>query len=223
MFHFPAAARGRCRPHDGTAGFPIRKSSDQKPCPGHIAASNVLHRYCLPRHPPYALASNPHDPSGNGGKPQAHGKNSAGNTNHHTNDHTQNDQTPDSEESGEINSRRHPQKGVPCSRPLSSSQTHAPARHPPHRGTGDRHGARNTSHAKRRGVAVREPKSMPRTTPGRTARDRRPKGRLHSSTSSPTHPAHRGRGTTAADSGLKISVEREVIQPHLPVRLPCST
>ena len=33
--------------------------------------------------------------------------------------------------------------------------------HPPHQGTGDRHGARNTSHAKRRGVAVREPKSMP--------------------------------------------------------------
>ena len=24
---------------------------------GIIASSNVLHRYCLPRHPPYALAS----------------------------------------------------------------------------------------------------------------------------------------------------------------------
>ena len=57
--------RSRYRPMT-VGGFPIRKSSDQSPVggsPRHIAASNVLHRSCLPRHPPYALASNTHHES----------------------------------------------------------------------------------------------------------------------------------------------------------------
>ncbi|ORB79032.1 hypothetical protein BST46_15980 [Mycobacterium timonense] len=39
-------------------GFPIRKSSDQcsvDSSPRHIAASHVLHRLSMPRHPPCAL------------------------------------------------------------------------------------------------------------------------------------------------------------------------
>jgi hypothetical protein len=39
-------------------GFPIRKSSDQRlvdSSPRHIAASHVLHRLSMPRHPPCAL------------------------------------------------------------------------------------------------------------------------------------------------------------------------
>ena len=39
-------------------GFPIRKSSDQRSVdssPRHIAASHVLHRLSMPRHPPCAL------------------------------------------------------------------------------------------------------------------------------------------------------------------------
>jgi hypothetical protein len=39
-------------------GFPIRKSSDLSSVdssPRHIAASHVLHRLLMPRHPPYAL------------------------------------------------------------------------------------------------------------------------------------------------------------------------
>lgn len=39
-------------------GFPIRKSSDLRSVdssPRHIAASHVLHRLLMPRHPPYAL------------------------------------------------------------------------------------------------------------------------------------------------------------------------
>ena len=191
-------------------GFPHSEILGSKPCWRLPEAYRSLKRpssVLSAKHPPYALASNPHDPSGNGGKPQAHGKNSAGNTNHHTNDHTQNDQTPDSEESGEINSRRHPRKGVPCSRPLSSSQTttHPHASPPTPPGTGDRHGARNTSHAKRRGVAVREPKACPHHSwTHRTTGT--PEGRLHSSTpATPTHPAHPGQGGThrPPDSGLK--------------------
>jgi hypothetical protein len=41
-------------------GFPIRKSPDQSLLSGSprlIAASHVLHRHLLPRHPPYALSS----------------------------------------------------------------------------------------------------------------------------------------------------------------------
>src|SRR5438105_14250547 len=40
------------------AGFPIRKSRDQRlvsPSPGLIAAAHVLHRLSAPRHPPCAL------------------------------------------------------------------------------------------------------------------------------------------------------------------------
>jgi hypothetical protein len=39
-------------------GYPIRKSSDHSSAdssPRHIAASHVLHRLLMPRHPPYAL------------------------------------------------------------------------------------------------------------------------------------------------------------------------
>src|ERR1700742_498986 len=39
-------------------GFPIRTSSDQRSVdssPRHIAASHVLHRLLMPRHPPCAL------------------------------------------------------------------------------------------------------------------------------------------------------------------------
>ena len=41
-------------------GFPIRKSPDQSLLSGSpklIAASHVLHRLLVPRHPPYALSS----------------------------------------------------------------------------------------------------------------------------------------------------------------------
>ena len=163
-----------------TGGFPHSEILGSKPCWRLPEAYRSLKRpssVLSAKHPPYALASNPHDPSGNGGKPQAHGKNSAGNTNHHTNDHTQNDQTPDSEESGEINSRRHPPKGVPCSRPLSSSQTtthpHASPPTPPR----DGRPARGTEHQPRQTARGGGPGTQKhaRTTPGRTARPARPK------------------------------------------------
>ena len=53
--------------HDGR-----RKSSDQSPVGGSprlIAASNVLHRSCLPRHPPHALAGNPYTRTGPARRP----------------------------------------------------------------------------------------------------------------------------------------------------------
>ena len=82
--------------------------------------------------------------------------------------------------------------------------------HPPHQGTGDRHGARNTSHAKRRGVAVREPKSMPAPLPDapHDRHARRPTPLFH--TSNPHTPGTSGaRGhTPATRQWPEISVER---------------
>ena len=59
----------RCRPMTA-GGFPHSEILGSKPCwrdqspaggsPRLIAASHVLHRYCLPRHPPYALHGQPH-------------------------------------------------------------------------------------------------------------------------------------------------------------------
>ena len=52
------------------AGYPIRTPSDQSPVGGSprpIAAPHVLHRYCLPRHPPYAHGNKPTNPRKKGG------------------------------------------------------------------------------------------------------------------------------------------------------------
>ena len=64
MFHFPAstptqAMHSPAGNHTSLRpGFPIRTSSDQRfvgNSPRHNAASHVLHRLSMPRHPPYAL------------------------------------------------------------------------------------------------------------------------------------------------------------------------
>ena len=64
MFHFPAytPTQAMYSPAGHTTqlvrGFPIRTSSDQRfvgNSPRHNAASHVLHRPSMPRHPPYAL------------------------------------------------------------------------------------------------------------------------------------------------------------------------
>ena len=54
------------------AGYPIRTPSDQSPVGGSprpIAAPHVLHRYCLPRHPPYAHGNKPTNPAKRGHGP----------------------------------------------------------------------------------------------------------------------------------------------------------
>ncbi len=64
MFHFPAfpphalCVQARVTGFKVLPGFPIRKSSDHSlvdSSPRHIAASHVLHRLLVPRHPPCAL------------------------------------------------------------------------------------------------------------------------------------------------------------------------
>ena len=69
MFHFPASTPTQTMnsPAGNTTqlvlGFPIRTSSDQRfvgNSPRHNAASHVLHRPSMPRHPPYALDQQTH-------------------------------------------------------------------------------------------------------------------------------------------------------------------
>ncbi len=65
----PEAYRGPTRP-SSVPGYPIRTPSDQSPVGGSprpIAAPHVLHRYCLPRHPPYAHGNKPTNPRKKGG------------------------------------------------------------------------------------------------------------------------------------------------------------
>ena len=114
--------------------------------------------------------------------------------------------------------RRNQQQKTPPKR-ASPARVHYPVlkpprtrtrAHPPHQGTGDRHGARNTSHAKRRGVAVREPKSMPAPLldAPHDRHARRPTPLFH--TSNPRAPGTSGaRGhTPATRQWPEISVER---------------
>ena len=82
--------------------------------------------------------------------------------------------------------------------------------HPPHQGTGDRHGARNTSHAKTARGGGPGTQKHARTTPGRAARPARPKADSTLPHQQPPRTRHiRGRGhTPATGQWPEISVER---------------
>ena len=122
MFHFPAYPPHECgagpsRP----AGYPIRTPSDQSPVGGSprpIAAPRVLHRSCLPRHPPCALADNTTT-----GHATTTTTANCQTTNHHTK-RSQNDRPEPTKWARTKQYSRQP-AGKPAirSRPLSSSQT----------------------------------------------------------------------------------------------------
>ena len=105
-----------------------------------------------------------------------------------------------------------------CSRPLSSSQT---TTHRQRRRTGTRpawHRGTEPRHAKP-WVAVREPKSAPTPLTHRTTHpSQRHLPHQHPATAG-TIP--RARAHQSDEHPTEFSVERRVIQPHLPVRLPC--
>ena len=132
------------------------------------------------------------------------------------------------EEPGEIAIKQTmKQNSSHCSRPLSSSQTTThPDRTRPaaHRPTASRQGhPENRTHPKRMRVAVREPKSIPIPLPAG------PKGTSEANdlfhTSTPTRepgniPDAWATRRTTNHRPEKLR-RKEVIQPHLPVRLPC--
>ena len=151
-------------------GFPIRKSSDQRSVdssPRLIAASYVLHRLSMPRHPPCALKNLLTQ------KPK--------NKITHFNGHT-------------TTRAAHPSR---CSQPLSNTQTP----HPITKMEG--HHPSNSSVA-----------SGPNSVSGGSF--------------AVAHPAlaHYRREPLTADTPpigvlFVVLLRKEVIQPHLPVRLPC--
>ena len=113
-----------------------------------------------------------------------------------------------------------------CSRPLSSSQTttHPDRTRPAARkADGVPPGASGKPHATKSRVAVREPKSISAPLPAR------PQGNPRSQRSLPHQHAHTNPGTIPGAWATRRTPDRrpeklrrkEVIQPHLPVRLPC--
>ena len=181
-------------------GSPIRKSSDQSPVggsPRHIAASNVLHRSCLPRHPPYALASNTHATCMRRKIPLANSQT----TNHHTkNDHKTIETN--NRVRFEINSKTKIQKPLFCSRPLSSSQatTH---RHADQTGTrpARRHDGHRIAPGKSLGWRSGSPKAHPHhPRTHRTTGGAKPTTSSTPATPPPSHHATRGAHTIGRTS-----------------------
>ena len=188
-------------------GSPIRKSSDQSPVggsPRHIAASNVLHRSCLPRHPPYALASNTHATCMRRKIPLANSQT----TNHHTkNDHKTIETN--NRVRFEINSKTKTQKTlVLLASTIQFSSHHAPPRRPDRHTAGPQ--ARRASNRARQkpGVAIREPKSAS-APPRHPPHDRRGKANDIFHTSNPSTRDHRAGGFAPdAERHPAFSVER---------------
>ena len=113
-----------------------------------------------------------------------------------------------------------------CSRPLSSSQTTTrPDRTRPaaRKADGVPPGASGKPHATKSRVAVREPKSISAPLPAG------PQGNPRSQRSLPHQHAHAKPETIPGTRATRRTPDRrpeklrrkEVIQPHLPVRLPC--
>ena len=113
-----------------------------------------------------------------------------------------------------------------CSRPLSSSQTTTHPRNDPdtaHRPADRPKGTSGKPHATKSRVAVREPKSISAPLPAGPQRNPR------SQRSLPHQHAHAGPETIPGAWATRRTPDRrpeklrrkEVIQPHLPVRLPC--
>ncbi len=129
------------------------------------------------------------------------------------------------EEFGEIAiSKKKRSFSFSCSRPLSSSQT--TTRHHPHpkptKETRLTMMGIEPHHNRRCGVAVREPKSIPIPLPAgpKDPRSQRSLPHQHAHARPETIPGTRATRRTPDRRPEKLR-RKEVIQPHLPVRLPC--
>ena len=185
-------------------GFPIRTPSDQRlvgSSPRLNAASHVLHRPTMPRHPPCALTTQ-HTYN----KPHTHTQTCA---------------------RAAINHRK-----TRCSRPLSSSHTTpTPATHPtrgtqpaqpsgtttPHTGRvcHPRHPTMH-QHTKHTRLSLAQQKSHPQATIACTPHAHTIRASTLNTKNTPTPPTQQRECTKKY-----LLLRKEVIQPHLPVRLPC--
>ena len=177
-------------------GYPIRTPSDQRSVdnsPRTIAASHVLHRLLVPRHPPCALDN----------LTNTHIKKSRHNYSTETkdarvhctilNDHTNRGRTPPPRRSRP----RSPQRG----HPLRTQQCAAPTHH-----------RRETCPVLPLSSRATHLPPPEHTAPGRYRRPSTPTPAMAADT---RHDKHHRPGRS-----VKL-LRKEVIQPHLPVRLPC--
>ena len=238
MFHFPTSPPTRLyihpvvTTHNTQRGFPIRTPSDHSSftnSPRLIADYRVLHRPLMPRHPPCALEHSP--PHTNTHKPKSPYALQGDKTNN-----TRNTKT------NKITTTTH-SVIARCSRPLFTKQTTTThqGHHPQHREQQSTAVGRDNNHTPN-GVWACSPTTQqracphPHTTMG-ALHPRAP----HSSTSvqkfrsvppmSTPHTHHGCQGlpqhTPQPHSGsfgvclYVLLLRKEVIQPHLPVRLPC--
>ena len=132
------------------------------------------------------------------------------------------------EEFGEIAiSKKKRSFSFSCSRPLSSSQTTTHPRNDPdtaHRPADRPKGTSGKPHATKSRVAVREPKSIPIPLPAgpqKNPRSQRSLPHQHAHTIPGTVPGMWATRRTPDRRPEKKLRRKEVIQPHLPVRLPC--
>ena len=178
-------------------GFPIRTSSDPRSVgssPRHIAASHVLHRLPMPRHPPCALKHL-----------------------QHKNQKCKN----------KLHKQNHTVLLVRCSQPLSTNQTPHPTtkmeRQHTHPHTGSDYGP-----------VASGPNSVPRNrSPWPAGPPQRTYRSAITFAAASNNPHHRPPTTGAGEKypnhhiplvwgrGNMVLLRKEVIQPHLPVRLPC--
>ena len=184
-------------------GFPIRTSSDPRSVdssPRHIAASHVLHRLPVPRHPPCALKHLQTQKPIQKEIAHQHPKT-----------------TPDPKADGTIcvlDARNH----------YPQIKHHTP---PPKQGDNHTHPNRSPSHPRKgTGLLSHSPIVCSVIPPAASPRPTRPllhQNRRHYS----AQPIHRIAQNTAPlrSAGqllsLVVLLRKEVIQPHLPVRLPC--
>lgn len=218
-------AQVRCQPMTA-GGLPHSDTLGSKPCrrlPRTIAAPHVLHRYCLPRHPPYAH----HDNHNTAAMTKALLKNPRTTSDHGDAPHT----------ARPIRLRTNPRKTIPriritvrtptppqragrCSRPLSSSQTTTPPGHPPRT---NRHRATDLG-------THWQPHPTPGAGGGQGTQQHAPHHTIQYDSSTPasqggddkpSHSANPSHKTVHKTMHAHILRRKEVIQPHLPVRLPC--
>ncbi len=198
-------------------GFPIRTSSDQRSVdssPRLIAASYVLHRPLMPRHPPCALKHLQH-------KNQLFEKSKL---------HHNNPQTPHTR-----SLRRNP--GDHCCELMLATTIHESNTTPHHQNLGQQHASHHTQWPGKHGPVVSKPNSVsgdphPRTgthpKASTTAEARFLSLVVCTRTGSTTDrgpstdsPADTVTPQSWAGRGFVVLLRKEVIQPHLPVRLPC--
>ncbi len=229
-----------------TPGSPIRTPTDQRSVgssPWPIAASHVLHRRLVPRHPPCAtLAWPPQKQDARTHYPQIKTHATHPTNTHHTacasqdgqnNPHTPTPTTTTHRRQPQPSTSTHQPESPTTSQPINHRPTSHKAPKPPQ--------ASALNNDPGCGVCgIRLFPQTPNSAPPPTTNDRQGKDCLSTHRATPQHTRHTPCSTQREAStfepadhqhtpdtpciqhtvGFKL-LRKEVIQPHLPVRLPC--